>query len=101
MALLSIILPVVALALGWVSEMHQRHTLARRLDLLAAQQDTAALARSHAYADAHEAATRRYRLAVAAWVGTLPQASVARDVPERYEVAAAAQAIDRLESVRD
>lgn len=91
---------IIALGLGWLAELLRRHAAERKLELAHMRSEAARTARAVAYGEAHEAATLRYRRAVHAWMATVPQAFVARDVPERYEVASAAQAIDRLEAAR-
>lgn len=87
-------LPVLALAMGYLSEMWQRHTVTRQRD--EAVRDLAAAREQLEAAREQRIATARYRAAVAAWVDTLPQAYVARDISERYEVAAAGRAMDEL-----
>lgn len=89
-------LPVLALAMGYLSEMWQRHTVTRQRD--EAVRDLAAAREQLESAREQRIAMARYRAAVGAWVDTLPQAYVARDISERYEVAAAGRAMDALDA---
>lgn len=87
-------IPLLAVVLGYLSEMLQRHTATRQRDqaLRDAEMWTRRAARAEGYAAVLDETTRRYQQAVRA----LHVAHPSPDSPERDRVATASGDLDRV-----